>query len=250
MGWTTVADAVARRIGGRQTDGANEERALLARVGASLFAAGGTLGLVSLTLAGGGDRDAGAIATVSLAAYALALVELAGLDRLPRWAFPALTACGTGLVSAAIAFGGQSASFYVLFYVWVVLYAAYFFGAPQVTAQVVLASAAYAAVLALGAGGPLAPLAWLLTTATLAVAAALVVLLRRRLERLAEDRAATRRLVDETLERDVHPLFLVEEDYRLALLDAEIAFVGASRLGPPPTVRSGRWPRGCCPEER
>ena len=52
-----------------------------------------------------------------------------------------------------------------------------------------------------------------------------VELLRRRLQRLAGERAGIRELVDSTIESGVHPLFLVEEDYRLALLDAETAFV-------------------------
>ena len=50
-------------------------------------------------------------------------------------------------------------------------------------------------------------------------------LLRARLTRLRDEAAGTRRLVAETLDGGVHPLFLVEEDYRLTLLDAEIAFV-------------------------
>jgi DNA-binding PadR family transcriptional regulator len=52
-----------------------------------------------------------------------------------------------------------------------------------------------------------------------------VELLGRRLGRLAEQRAETRDLIDTTLAAGVHPLFLVEEDYRLALLDAETVFV-------------------------
>ena len=52
-----------------------------------------------------------------------------------------------------------------------------------------------------------------------------VELLTRRLARLAEVRGETRAMVDATLAGGVHPLFLVEEDYRLALLDAETAFV-------------------------
>lgn len=52
-----------------------------------------------------------------------------------------------------------------------------------------------------------------------------VPLLRVRLDRLRDEAAATRGLVGETLANGVHPLFLVEEDYRIALLDAEIAFV-------------------------
>jgi DNA-binding PadR family transcriptional regulator len=52
-----------------------------------------------------------------------------------------------------------------------------------------------------------------------------VELLRRRVQRLAGERAHSREIVDSTVERGVHPLFLVEEEYRLALLDAESAFV-------------------------
>jgi len=50
-------------------------------------------------------------------------------------------------------------------------------------------------------------------------------LLRRRLVRLAERRAEIAALVETTLAAGEHPLFLVEEEYRLALLDAEAAFV-------------------------
>ena len=52
-----------------------------------------------------------------------------------------------------------------------------------------------------------------------------VTLLRRRLDRLAGQRAEIRAMVDETLARGVPGLFLVEEDYRLALLDAESSFI-------------------------
>jgi DNA-binding PadR family transcriptional regulator len=52
-----------------------------------------------------------------------------------------------------------------------------------------------------------------------------VALLRTRLRRLGEQAAEIRGLVDETLAAGVHPLFLVEEQYRLALVDAEVAFV-------------------------
>ncbi len=51
-----------------------------------------------------------------------------------------------------------------------------------------------------------------------------VELLRIRLRRLGEQRAETRELTDQALASGVHPLFLVEEEYRLAVLDAEIAF--------------------------
>jgi DNA-binding PadR family transcriptional regulator len=52
-----------------------------------------------------------------------------------------------------------------------------------------------------------------------------VELLGRRLLRLAEQRDEIRTIMDTALGHGLHPLFLVEEDYRLALLDAEFAFV-------------------------
>jgi DNA-binding PadR family transcriptional regulator len=50
-------------------------------------------------------------------------------------------------------------------------------------------------------------------------------LLHRRLDRLAQRRAETQALVDEATGQGVPGLFLVEEDYRMAMLDAEAAFV-------------------------
>jgi DNA-binding PadR family transcriptional regulator len=52
-----------------------------------------------------------------------------------------------------------------------------------------------------------------------------VALLRRRLGRLGDEREEIRRLVDGALATDLHPLFLVEEEYRIALLSAEHSFV-------------------------
>lgn len=52
-----------------------------------------------------------------------------------------------------------------------------------------------------------------------------ITLLRQRLERLATARAEIRGVIDTSLGRGVPGLFLVEEEYRLALLDAETSFV-------------------------
>ena len=49
-------------------------------------------------------------------------------------------------------------------------------------------------------------------------------LLRRRLGRLAGQRAEIRAHIDGTVAAGVHPLFVIEEEYRLALLAAESAF--------------------------
>lgn len=52
-----------------------------------------------------------------------------------------------------------------------------------------------------------------------------VELLRERLVRLAEQQDDVRDVIATSLAQGVHPLFLVEEDYRAALLGAEISFV-------------------------
>jgi hypothetical protein len=49
--------------------------------------------------------------------------------------------------------------------------------------------------------------------------------LPRRLDRLAEQRAEIRAMINDALSKGVPGLFLVEEEYRLALLEAESSFV-------------------------
>jgi DNA-binding PadR family transcriptional regulator len=72
-----------------------------------------------------------------------------------------------------------------------------------------------------------------------------VELLSRRLHRLGEQRAEIRTAIDNTLAQDVHPLFLVEEEYRLALLDAEFSFVEQfiERITNPETGWGPLWAR-------
>ena len=184
LSWAAEADA-----------GTRDRPAAMARIGAYLFTAGGTIAIVSLALPGAPARDGRAILAAALAAYALACVELIAFDRLPPWAFQVLTACGTGLVSSALYFGGESSQFYRLLYVWVVLYAAYFFTWKQVALQVSFVALAYGIVVFLTPAGGLAPLAWFLTASTLSVVAAVVVLFKGRLEKLlAREREHVERL--------------------------------------------------------
>ncbi len=70
-----------------------------------------------------------------------------------------------------------------------------------------------------------------------------VELLGRRLGRLAAQRTEIRDSIDRTIAGGVHPLFLVEEDYRLALLDAEATFVAQfiARITDPETGWGPQW---------
>ena len=68
-------------------------------------------------------------------------------------------------------------------------------------------------------------------------------LLRTRLRHLADQRAEIRTLIDATLAEDVHPLFLIEEEYRLAILQADSTFVEGfiDRITHPHTGWGPQW---------
>ena len=68
-------------------------------------------------------------------------------------------------------------------------------------------------------------------------------LLRLRLGHLAEQEAQARGLVDTSLANGVPGLFLIEEEYRLALLAAESAFTARliQRITDPATDWTGQW---------
>jgi DNA-binding PadR family transcriptional regulator len=70
-----------------------------------------------------------------------------------------------------------------------------------------------------------------------------VPLLRTRAERLTEARAEAQAIVDDAGARGILPLFLIEEEYRIAMLDAELAFVGGlvGRITDPGTGWARAW---------
>jgi DNA-binding PadR family transcriptional regulator len=68
-------------------------------------------------------------------------------------------------------------------------------------------------------------------------------LLRQRLIRLADLESELRELIDASLDGGVHPLFLVEEEYRLTIAAAESAFTRSlvERITDPATGWSQAW---------
>ncbi len=70
-----------------------------------------------------------------------------------------------------------------------------------------------------------------------------VTLLGTRLRGIDEQRAHVRGLIDGALSQGVHPLFLVEEEYRSAQLDTEYAFVEGliARITDPDDGWAGPW---------
>ena len=70
-----------------------------------------------------------------------------------------------------------------------------------------------------------------------------VELLGRRLQRLTQERSEIRTGIDTTLAAGVHPLFQIEEEYRLAMLDTESDFVQRfiNRITDPETGWGPMW---------
>lgn len=151
---------------------------------ALLFLAGASIGLVSLALPHSPRADDGALLVNIATAFAGAAAIALTTRRLPGWAVHAYLAAGTLLVTRAIFYSGDGASYYAIWYVWVALYASCFLTRSQTAAHLALVGVSYAAVLAT-APDPSRAARWLTTVCTLLIAAVFVDMLVRQLRRHA-----------------------------------------------------------------
>jgi diguanylate cyclase (GGDEF)-like protein len=173
---------------------ATTDRALMARSLAYLFGAGAMLALATSAIPEVQDNDIGAIfasqVLYAVAALAVLAILLVSFERLPNWAFQLILGMGTVLITVAIYLADEPGGPYTMFYLWVVVYAAYFFTRWETIAQVVLVAIAYAFVLAeQDAGNDVSR--WLITLGTLVVAAVLISLLKRHVDALVSRLADT-----------------------------------------------------------
>jgi diguanylate cyclase (GGDEF)-like protein len=102
-----------------------------------------------------------------------------------------VAAVGTVLVSLALLFNGERnggpAGGDEMYYLWVVLYVAYFLGPLATAVEVILIAVAYAATLAAIDPGPIATSRWVSTIGLVVGAAVVVRLLSARIARLVAD---------------------------------------------------------------
>ncbi len=123
-----------------------------------------------------------------LAVIGAALLRWHG--RLPAWVYQGVMVLGTLTISLTLYFngerhGGPSADNEVL-YVWVALYAGYFFTRAQLARQLAVVAAAYAVTLLLVHPGQIGYTRWFITIGMVALAASLVHILKRRNDELVE----------------------------------------------------------------
>jgi diguanylate cyclase (GGDEF)-like protein len=158
-------------------------RDLATRTLAYLYVAGATLGLLTLALPHSGGMDEAGIVGVAAGAYAVAvLVMLAGALSLAM--LQLLVVFGSALITAALGLSGEPSSGYAFFYLWVTIYAAYFFSRGELVAQVAIIGIGYAAALLAWGGGSARLTSWVLTVGSLIVAAAVVRILKESLDQM------------------------------------------------------------------
>ena len=185
------------RLGlGARRDGtaAPPPAAMVARTGFYLLTAGATATLTSLFF---DVRDHLGVGACTVVAYGLALLCLAGYDRLPERGFQLISGCATVIVSLGLYYGGSGSTYYEQFYVWIALFAAYHFAPLAAAGQAVVIGVAFGVALTFTETPTSAPMAWMLTMTTAVVAGTITIILHRRVvAQLTELRAQNELLLE------------------------------------------------------
>jgi diguanylate cyclase (GGDEF)-like protein/putative nucleotidyltransferase with HDIG domain len=155
-------------------------RAAMARAGFWFAFVGMLVGLLALAPQGAGIDTAGMLASTAGAAL-LAVVAVVGFDRLPLWAFHAGTVAATAIATLAIYSWSDQAPYGPLPYLWVTIYAFYFFSLPAALVHLGVLGALFGIELGLSDLGYTPLTDWLATVGTLATAGLLVAIVRDRL---------------------------------------------------------------------
>ena len=159
---------------------------------AALFAAGAATGALTLLLPHPAIADdAGLWSNVGLAALA-ALLMLGVANRIPVWAVQLTIAVGTLVITRAVYLSHDPGSFYTYWYVWVCLFAFFFFERRWAVAHLALAGVAYGWSLGeVDAEDSVAR--WLMLIGTIAIAGVLIDALAGRARRRAAEAAGQAR---------------------------------------------------------
>ncbi len=175
---------VRDEIWGGSLLGASFQASLVAKVLAVLFAAGASLSALTVALPHAAHMNELGMLLIVVDAYLVAAVLHTQAARLPAWTMQATLAWGSTLITGVAYFSGESPSPLVFFYLWVFLYASYFFTVRQAAAQIVYVGLVYGALLV--ARAPLSAVAawWLVGMGTLLVGAIVIVAMRTRVELL------------------------------------------------------------------
>lgn len=159
----------------------NELRALVLGL---LFVGGATVGLIALALPQAPQVDRTGDVALALLAYPFGVASARFGRRWPLWVVQVLLSSGTLVTTGGIymAHGDGAGVAAAFFYLWVALYAAYFFSPRATLLQLGLIAGSYAVVQAVD-GGPGAASEWVTTVGAVAVTSLVMVITSRRLRR-------------------------------------------------------------------
>jgi diguanylate cyclase (GGDEF)-like protein/putative nucleotidyltransferase with HDIG domain len=164
--------------------GASFQTSLVARVLAALYAAGATLAALTVALPHPSDANELGLLAIVANAYAIAGALNWYARKLPAWMLRTALGWGSTLITGVAYFSGETPSPLVFFYLWIFLYASYFFTRKEAALQIAYVGLAYGALLAFKPPVSGIPAWWLVGMGTLLVAAILIMTMRERVELL------------------------------------------------------------------
>jgi diguanylate cyclase (GGDEF)-like protein len=199
--------------------GDEEGRGLMAGALFAMFILGALLALVAIPLSSYlSPEDTMAVFIAVGVAIGVAALVFLSWRRLPIWAFAAVLAIGTLIASIGMYLTQPVQGDTAMFYVWVVLFAAYFFSRTQALIQIVIIGVSYGVVLAIdsGMGGPAR---WLITMGTLVLVGVLVAVLKEIAARRIQERRRSElqleesvSLLEATLQSTADGMLVVDRD--------------------------------------
>jgi diguanylate cyclase (GGDEF)-like protein/putative nucleotidyltransferase with HDIG domain len=172
-------------VTGERDDAVNGvDTRLMAHALGWLFAAGATLALVTIALPHSPRASELGLLVIIGDAYAIAGVLLWRAGEMPSRIMPLVLAWGSTLITGVAYFSGDTPSPLVFFYLWVFLYASYFFTTRETAVQIVYVGVVFGALLIARAPPSGITEWWLVGMGTLLVAAMLIRSMRQRGELL------------------------------------------------------------------
>jgi diguanylate cyclase (GGDEF)-like protein len=158
--------------------------ATMGRIVGLLFLVGSVMTIVSIVFPHSPKADIYGFWAIAAGTAVLAVMLFGFSERLPSWSYQGFLAAASLIVSLSLYFngerhGGPSAGNQVL-YLWIALYAGYFFTRAQLLAQLVIVAGAYAATLLIVHPGQVGFTRWFITVGMVSLAGSLVHVLRSR----------------------------------------------------------------------
>jgi diguanylate cyclase (GGDEF)-like protein len=208
----------------------------MGRVAGSLFLVSSVVTVAAIVFPHSPKADVGGISALAVATAVLTALLLGWSERLPAWCYQALMVFASMLIAFSLYFNGERhggpAALNEVFYLWVALYAGYFFTRRQIVAQLGVVATTYAAALVAIDPGPIAFTRWFLTLGMVSAAATLVHVLKHHnddlVERLAHAArsdsltgAFNRRGFDERFELEFERALRTEQPLALVMGDLD-----------------------------